>query len=157
MSLKRKATDLAADEARKPKANGNIAAFFSAAAAPKPAATASSAATDGSASKGTGAAAVSNGTTPVTSGAAAAAPAAVFTAQSKFDKEAWVAKLTDEQKELLQLEIDTLHESWLGPLRDELTSKSFLDLKRFIKKEKESGKTIFPPLPDVYSWYVSQP
>ncbi|RAL68261.1 hypothetical protein DID88_008960 [Monilinia fructigena] len=29
----------------------------------------------------------------------------------KFNKEKWVATLTDEQKDLLKLEIDTLHES----------------------------------------------
>lgn len=72
----------------------------------------------------------------------------------KFDKEAWLAKLTDEQKELLKLEIETLHESWLAYLKDEVLTKEFLDLKRFLKKEKEDGKTIFPPLEDVYSWSV---
>jgi len=55
---------------------------------------------------------------------------------------------------LLKLEIDTLHESWLGALKDELTKPEFLELKRFLKKEAESGKTIFPPSADVYSWYV---
>jgi uracil-DNA glycosylase len=75
-------------------------------------------------------------------------------ASSKFDKEAWVAKLTDEQKQLLKLEIDTLHESWLGHLKDELTKPEFLELKRFLKREAESGKTIFPPSGDVYSWCV---
>ncbi|KAF2835893.1 uracil-DNA glycosylase [Patellaria atrata CBS 101060] len=70
----------------------------------------------------------------------------------KFNKEAWVKTLTDEQKELLKLEIDTLHESWLIHLKADLVSKEFLDLKRFIKKEIDSGKTIFPPQQDVYSW-----
>jgi uracil-DNA glycosylase len=73
---------------------------------------------------------------------------------SKFNKEAWVAKLTDEQKELLKLEIDTLHESWLAVLKDEVVTKEFLDLKRFLKQEIASGKKIFPPMEDVYSWYV---
>ena len=64
-----------------------------------------------------------------------------------------MAKLTDEQKKLLKLEIDTLHESWLGPLKDEITKPEFLELKRFLAREAESGKKIFPPSADVYSWY----
>jgi hypothetical protein len=72
----------------------------------------------------------------------------------KFDKEAWVAKLTDEQKELLKLEIDTLHESWLAQLKDDIVTKEFLDLKKFLKQEISSGKKVFPPMEDVYSWYV---
>lgn len=65
-----------------------------------------------------------------------------------------MAKLTSEQKELLQLEIDTLDESWLYHLKEELVSPSFLDLKRFLKKEYEGGKKIFPPKEDIYSWYA---
>jgi uracil-DNA glycosylase len=71
----------------------------------------------------------------------------------KFDKAAWVAKLTPEQKELLQLEIDTMDESWIYHLKDELVSSEFLNLKRFLKKEWASGKKIFPPKEDIYSWY----
>lgn len=63
-------------------------------------------------------------------------------------------KLTDEQRELLQLEIDTLHESWLKELKEEIVSKEFLNLKRFLNAEREAGKKIFPPLEDVYSWFV---
>ncbi|KAK7192894.1 hypothetical protein DPSP01_005105 [Paraphaeosphaeria sporulosa] len=74
------------------------------------------------------------------------------TAAAKFDKDAWVAKLTDEQKELLKLEIDTLHESWLPHVKDVLLSPTFLDLKRFLKKELASGKAVYPPMKDVYSW-----
>ena len=73
---------------------------------------------------------------------------------AKFDRDAWVSKLTDEQKELLQLELDTLHESWLPHLKDVLVNPQFLELKRFLKKELSSGKTVFPPMKDVYSWYV---
>ena len=69
-----------------------------------------------------------------------------------FDKEKWLTKLTDEQKELLKLEIETLHESWLAHLKEEILSKEFLDLKRFLKKENESGKIFYPPPEDVYSW-----
>lgn len=83
---------------------------------------------------------------PTTGPASTAAPAA------KFDKEKWVAGLTAEQKELLQLEIDTLHESWLAHLKDDLTTKEFLDLKRFLQRETDSGRKWFPPPEDVYSW-----
>lgn len=70
-----------------------------------------------------------------------------------FDKQKWVGSLTPEQKELLQLEIDTLDESWLAQLKDEVVTPEFLALKRFLKKEKESGAKIFPPENDIYSWY----
>jgi len=126
-SLKRKAVDLAAADAKKPKANGSITSFFG---APK---------TISSSSKASG------------TSSAAAAPV------TNFDKEKWVAKLTDEQRELLKLEIDTLHESWLAHLKDEVLTPKFLDLKRFLKKEKDEGKTIFPPLEDVYSWSALPP
>ena len=71
---------------------------------------------------------------------------------SKFDKEKWVATLTPEQKDLLKLEIETLHESWLKELKDEITGKEFLELKRYLKREQEAGKKIFPPMAEVYSW-----
>ncbi|EER26017.1 uracil DNA glycosylase [Coccidioides posadasii str. Silveira] len=71
---------------------------------------------------------------------------------SKFCKEKWVASLTSEQRELLKLEIDTLEESWLAQLKEELLTKDFLNLKRFLRKEVASGAEIFPPLNDVYSW-----
>lgn len=124
MSLKRKAGDIAADAAKKPKQNASITSFFG---APKP--NPNSASTTKPASD----------------------PTALATQPIKFDKDAWVAKLSDEHKELLKLEIDTLHESWLGALKDEVTSESFLNLKRFLKKETETQK-VFPPLEDVYSW-----
>jgi uracil-DNA glycosylase len=79
------------------------------------------------------------------------------TTAAQFNKEAWVSKLTEEQKELLQLEIDTLHDSWLPHLKDVLVSPSFLELKRFLKQELASGKTLYPPMRDVYSWYVATP
>lgn len=122
-AVKRKATELALADAKKPKANGNIASFFG---GPKTSSSPSSSASFSS----------------------AAAPAI------KFDKAQWVAKLTAEQKDLLKLEIDTLHDSWLAHLKEEVVSKDFLDLKRFLKTERASGKTIFPPMEDVYSWSV---
>ncbi|RDW74739.1 uracil-DNA glycosylase [Aspergillus mulundensis] len=70
----------------------------------------------------------------------------------KFNKPKWVATLTPEQKELLQLEIDTMDESWLAHLKEEIVRPEFLALKRFLQKEKQSGAKIFPPEEDVYSW-----
>ncbi|KAL8731727.1 MAG: hypothetical protein Q9181_004195 [Wetmoreana brouardii] len=128
--LKRKADENAVSTAKKPKANASITSFFKQPAAEsKPA-----------------------GETSPLSSLTNPSPADPPIAASKFDKEKWLEKLTDEQKELLTLEIETLHESWLAQLKDEIVTKEFLELKRFLKKEKESGKTVFPPMEDVYSW-----
>jgi uracil-DNA glycosylase len=127
LSLKRKAPELPVNGNKKPKGIGSITAFFG---APKPVST--TAKVNG------------NSTGPSSSPAA-----------SSWDKDAWVKKLSEEQKQLLALEIGTLHESWLKELRDEITSESFLGLKRFLRTEAQSGKKIYPPSEDVYSWYVS--
>jgi uracil-DNA glycosylase len=68
---------------------------------------------------------------------------------TKFDKAKWVAGLSKDEKDLLGLEIETLHESWLSVLKDELVSPSFLKLKRFLVAEKG---VVYPPAQDVYSW-----
>lgn len=125
-TLKRKAGAQAGADAKKPKQNASIMSFFGA-----PKAGPAAAPSTGSSSK-----------TPT-----APEPAAV-----KFDKAKWVATLTEEQKKLLKLEIDTLHESWLAHLKDEITTKEFLDLKKFLDREVAAGKKIFPPMEDVYSW-----
>ncbi|KIM97830.1 hypothetical protein OIDMADRAFT_105318 [Oidiodendron maius Zn] len=124
LNLKRKGSELPAGDVKKPKGNGSITSFFG---APK---------TVLSTTKANG---NSNGpsSSPVS---------------STWDKEAWVKKLSGEQKQLLALEIGTLHESWLKELKDEITSESFLELKRFLKTEAQSGKKIYPPSEDVYSW-----
>jgi hypothetical protein len=70
----------------------------------------------------------------------------------KFDKDKWVRGLSGEQRELLKLEIDTLDPSWLAYLREDVLHSDFLELKRFLQREIDSGKKIFPPLEDVYSW-----
>ncbi|TGO36573.1 hypothetical protein BHYA_0121g00340 [Botrytis hyacinthi] len=127
MSLKRKATTNPTNDAKKPKANGSITSFFG---PPK---------TVSSTTKGSGNSADST----------APAPAAF-----KFNKEKWIATLTEEQKDLLKLEIETLHESWLAVLKDEIVGKEFLELKKFLKKELEGKDKIFPPMEDVYSWYL---
>jgi uracil-DNA glycosylase len=125
-TLKRKAAAAAGAEAKKAK-QGNIMSFFG---APKP----SPAAAGGASSN---------------RGGAAPEPAA-----TKFDKAKWAASLTPEQRQLLQLEIDTLHESWLALLKDELVTKEFLELKKFLDREVAGGKKIFPPREDIYSWSV---
>ncbi|KAG5439348.1 hypothetical protein PCK2_000846 [Pneumocystis canis] len=62
------------------------------------------------------------------------------TIMTKFNKQVWIQGLTEQQRELLKLEIECLHESWLS-------------LKSFLKQEKKSH-TIFPPDEDkdIYSW-----
>ena len=163
--LKRKAADIATSAAKKPKANASITSFFSTpAGSAKPAAAgtdavsstvSSSAATavEDSSQKST----ASTTTTPtasIFSSQPTATPTAVTASAPKFDKEKWIEKLTPEQKDLLALEIQSLDESWLAHLKDEVVSKDFLELKRFLKKEHEAKKTIYPPASDVYSWYV---
>jgi uracil-DNA glycosylase len=136
MSLKRKAGDLGTSDAKKPKGDGSITSFFG---PPKTVAKTVSTTTKVS----------SKGTEKL-----AETTTEVDVEVKKWDKEAWAKKLTTEQRDLLGLEIQTLHESWLRELKDEITSKEFLDLKRFLKKEHESGKKVFPPAEDVYSWFV---
>lgn len=126
MSLKRKANTSPTTDAKKLKVNGSITSFLG---PPK---------TVSSTTKGNDTSAESKEAAPDT---------------FKFSKEKWVASLTEEQKDLLKLEIDTLHESWLAVLKDEIVSKEFLDLKRFLKQEWEGNVKIFPPKEDVYSWY----
>ncbi|KAK2762812.1 uracil DNA glycosylase [Arachnomyces sp. PD_36] len=113
---KRNASHLSSSttDAKKPKANGSISAFF------KP---------------------------PKSSQGNSNAPPTV-----NFNKEKWVASLSPEKKELLQLEIDTLDESWLFHLKDEIVTNEFLNLKRFLQKEMSSNTKIFPPPEDIYSW-----
>ena len=129
MSLKRKSDGLPTSDSKKPKVNSSITSFFG---PPK---------TVSSSTKVTGTSLEKTSSPP---------------AASPFDKQAWVEKLTPEQKELLTLEIETLHESWLRELKDEIKKPEFLNLKRFLKEEHEKGKKIFPPAEDVYSWYVRQ-
>jgi uracil-DNA glycosylase len=129
-ALKRKADNSASSPAdtKKPK-GGSITSFFGV-PKPKPA-----------------------GTGSASAGANASSPPR----PTSFNKDKWVASLKPEQKELLQLEIDTLDESWLAHLKDEIVTAEFLNLKRFLKKEKDSKAKIFPPEEDVYSWYPSHP
>ena len=164
--LKRKAIDAATSATKKPKANATITSFFSSPSSSAGATAKQSNDTAPSSSPPT----TQNGETspnssqPTSSTSATATKpvqnvngwlgGSASTTTSNFDKAKWVEKLTPEQKDLLALEIDTLDESWLAQLKDEVLSKDFLELKRFLKREHETGKKIFPPAPDVYSWYV---
>ncbi len=168
--LKRKAADIATSTAKKPKANASITSFFSSPAGPAKPETAE-ASTVSSKTSSSPATAVDEGshksTASTSNPSTATATAPIFNAPSagasstagapapKFDKEKWIEKLTPEQKDLLALEIQSLDESWLAQLKDEVVSRDFLELKRFLKSEHEAGKKIFPPAADVYSWYVS--
>jgi uracil-DNA glycosylase len=136
MSLKRKASTLPTNDAKKAKADGSITSFFG-----MPKAVSSALKTISSTTEATG--------TSIKQISA--------TDASEWDKDAWVKKLSDEQKTLLALEIETMHESWLKVLRTEITSPGFLELKRFLQREAQAGKKIFPPSEDVYSWFVSYP
>lgn len=68
-----------------------------------------------------------------------------------FNKQKWVDSLSQEQKQLLNLEINTMDESWLAVLHDEMTKPYFLDLKKFLQREWQT-QTIFPPQNEIYSW-----
>lgn len=159
-AIKRRAADLALAESKKPKVNASITSFFG---APKPT---NAIAGDQNASIATKATVTSSGpdsktTTTVTQAVNPdAAPASIFgvgggateTPTKKFDKSAWVDSLKPEQRDLLQLEIDTLDESWLAVLKEEITSPRFLGLKKFLAGEIAKGNKVFPPMEDVYSW-----
>lgn len=75
---------------------------------------------------------------------------AEFCAEHNFNKEEWVDSLTTEEKDLLDLEIKYLHITWLVFLHKTITRPYFLKLKQFLKSQ--SGKTIFPPKEQIYSW-----
>ncbi|KAI5959175.1 UNG1 [Candida pseudojiufengensis] len=68
-----------------------------------------------------------------------------------FNKSNWINSLTEEQKSLLQLEINTLNITWLALIHKELTKPYFLNLKSFLKSQS-STKTIFPKTQNIYSW-----
>ena len=127
-ALKRKAEPLSASatDLKKPKKDSSLTSFFG---APK---TTSSSTTSSDVLSG-------NGPVPE--------PAA-----PSFNKDTWVESLKPEQRQLLKLEIDTLDPSWLAHLKADLVAPSFLELKRFLQREIDSGKKIFPPLEDIYSW-----
>ncbi|SGZ54895.1 CIC11C00000005794 [Sungouiella intermedia] len=60
-------------------------------------------------------------------------------AQFNFNKEEWINSLAPEQRQLLTLEINTMHISWLAALHTELTKPYFLKLKRFYMLKQAHG------------------
>ncbi|KAI5801990.1 uracil-DNA glycosylase [Pyronema domesticum] len=118
-ATKRKSVDSAAPAAKKSRA---ITSFF----APAPA----------SSSPSAPAATTSNGLS-------------VSATTKNFNKDKWVASLTPEQRELLALEIETMHESWLAVLKDDLVSDWFAKVKEYLKKE---NGVVYPPSKEIYSW-----
>lgn len=67
-------------------------------------------------------------------------------------KTKFISTLTEEQKELLDLEINTMEDSWFQALSGEFLRPYFLTLKRFLKAQYAAKQTIFPPQNDIYSW-----
>lgn len=74
-----------------------------------------------------------------------------FLEEAGFNKDEWINTLTEEQRQLLDLEIRTLHITWLAYLHKELTKPYFLKLKRFLQVQM-GNKTVFPPPKSIYSW-----
>lgn len=156
-AIKRKATDLALAESKKPKVNASITSFFGTPKSTNP--------VNDKHNSFVPNAPTSPGSKITETTDSAPAPAPIFgatgtgsaatTPVKKFDKAAWVDGLKPETRDLLQLEIDTLDESWLAVLKDEITSTRFLGLKKFLAAELSKGQKVFPPMEDVYSWYVS--
>lgn len=71
------------------------------------------------------------------------------TFKSKYADE----NLSDLQRKMLSLEIDTLEDTWFEKLSSEFKKPYFLGIKSFLANEKTVKKaTIFPPEEDVYSW-----
>ncbi|RGB42076.1 uracil-DNA glycosylase-like protein, partial [Rhizophagus diaphanus] len=61
-------------------------------------------------------------------------------------------KIKDENKELLSLEIKTMNSEWLKGLSDVIQKPYFIELKKYLQREKDNNKKIFPPEPEIYSW-----
>ncbi|KAF9905854.1 uracil DNA glycosylase [Linnemannia zychae] len=60
--------------------------------------------------------------------------------------------LSDEKRELLTLEQETIDATWLRALQTEFTKAYFIELKKFLKQEDIDKQKIFPPKNDIYSW-----
>ncbi|KAG5354660.1 Uracil-DNA glycosylase [Yarrowia sp. B02] len=69
-----------------------------------------------------------------------------------FDHSAWINGLNSADKELLDTEINHIHDSWLPHLHKELSKPQFLNLKKFLTAREAAGTNIFPPKKDIYSW-----
>ncbi|CAJ2499945.1 Uu.00g027980.m01.CDS01 [Anthostomella pinea] len=143
-SLKRKseAALAASTDAKKPKVNASITSFFG---PPKNTSSTTSTTPNNKTSNASSFFSPNNTNNNPQSSPASSTP-------QKFDKAKWVATLTPDQKKHLALEIQTLDPSWLAVLKDEILKPEFMRLKKFLENEVKSGKKVFPPREDVYSW-----
>ncbi|CCK68795.1 uracil-DNA glycosylase KNAG_0B03530 [Huiozyma naganishii CBS 8797] len=66
-------------------------------------------------------------------------------------KEEFSRSLDAKTRDLLNLELLTLEDSWFEQLKEEFTKPYFLQLKDFVKRE-QSTQTVFPTPGDIYSW-----
>ncbi|KIY64572.1 uracil-DNA glycosylase [Cylindrobasidium torrendii FP15055 ss-10] len=69
-----------------------------------------------------------------------------------FNLATFVDSLSDENRQLLDLESKTMGNSWLKLLQVEITKAYFLRLKTFLHKEMNGGVIVFPPAQDIYAW-----
>lgn len=88
----------------------------------------------------------------VASASAASATAANTFTPANFEKSAWIDSLKPEVKDLLEVEIDNIHPSWLPHVHKEVTKPTFLSLKKYLAGEYKKNINIFPPKQDIYSW-----
>jgi uracil-DNA glycosylase len=72
-------------------------------------------------------------------------------------KREYIKTLTEDQIELLWLEINFLEDSWFEKLHEELTKPYFIQLKTFLNNQLRNKVTIFPPQRDIYSWSTLTP
>lgn len=139
MGPKRKATEAAAAaSAKKPKVNGTITNFFT-----KPAASAKKTTTASTTAGDISSDGAPNSITDVHQ---------TSTSTSTWNKDAWVKTLTPQNRALLELEIKTMDVTWLRELKDELVSTHFINLKKFLQSEKDTGQKVYPAEEDIYSW-----
>ncbi|KAI0032528.1 uracil-DNA glycosylase-like protein [Vararia minispora EC-137] len=76
-----------------------------------------------------------------------------------YSPSAFTASLTDDQKRLLRLEIETMGKSWLKLLKDEIKKPYFIALKEFLWKEGVRGPDdsdkalkVYPAPKNIYAW-----
>lgn len=150
-ALKRKAGEIAtataetitaAASSKKPKVNASITSFFAA----------SQSSTTKVTTAGTGNETDTANDSPTTAPTSNTVTSSGSVPTSTFDRAKWAAQLSPEVRDLLALEIAHLEDGWLAALKEEIVSEGFLGLKRFLRSEKQAGKTVYPPEDEIYSW-----
>lgn len=69
-----------------------------------------------------------------------------------IQEDPWYIGLSDDVKQLLDLELKYIAPQWLEIVKTELTKPYFLELKRFLAQQKLNKVTIFPPEHQIYSF-----